>query len=145
MYEASISTELFQCHTFVAIDMSSSTTQRPSVISMLVFAWKRPECNHSFMDCLVTDLHPTVLYTCCDCCLSSCVAVAVTVAVVVDALVGFVEAVFYRVFFTSIKPDDKNPNSVRRRCYARSFRREFLSRPNVCHSIGIITLTSTLL
>ena len=47
------------------------------------------------MDCLtggavVTDLHPTVLYTCCGCSLSSCVAVAVTVAVVVDALVGFV-------------------------------------------------------
>jgi len=96
MYEATISAELFQCRTAVAIDMSSSTTQRPSVISMLVFAWKRPECNHSFMDCLtggavVTGLHPTVLYTCCDCCLSSCVAVAVTVAVVVDALVvGFV-------------------------------------------------------
>jgi hypothetical protein len=108
MYEATISAELFQCRTAVAIDMSSLTTQRPSVISMLVFAWKRPECNHSFMDCLtggavVTDLHPTVLYTCCACCLSSCVADAVTVAAVVFAFVAFVEAVFYRVLFISIK------------------------------------------
>ena len=76
-------------------------------MTLLVFASKRPECDHSFKDCLaggavVTNLHPTVLYTCCDCCLSSCVAVAVTVAVVVDALVvgfvaggSFLSGVFY--------------------------------------------------
>ena len=112
-----------------------------SVVTLLVFASKRPECDHSFKDCLaggavVTNLHPTVLYTCCcDCCLSSCVTDAVTVAVVVVAFVGFVEAIFYRVLFTSIKLHDEYPSSVRRRC---------LARPNVCRSVGIFTLTLSL-